>query len=82
MSSLANIGPAELYRQPKGARDRWASWLPLPFSQRRGGDGVGVVESKAAENKEIDSPEKQGPSASVVEVPVLALSYWVDGEPR
>lgn len=33
-------------------------------------------------NNKTESLEKQGPGADVVEAPVLALSYWVEGEPR
>eukprot|EP00752_Nemacystus_decipiens_P002321 g2194.t1 len=79
VSSLANIGPAELYPQPR-SRGRLSSWLPLPISREKLGDDGEVVDTKFAKKKEIDSVEEQ--EVGVAQVPVLALSYWVDGEPR
>lgn len=85
LSSLANIGLAELHQRQSSveARGRLSSWLPLPLWRRRG-NGVEVADSKkAAKANKIDGVDKHGHrEASLAEVPVLALSYWTDGEPR
>lgn len=82
LSALANIGPAELYQPScKGGHSRLSWLLPTLSRRRRGGDEE-VVDGKTANNREISGLEKRGPGADTVEVPVLALSYWFDGEPR
>lgn len=86
LSSLANIGPAELYRQgapssSSSSRRNLLSWLSIPSSLRRGNEGAPVGYGKIQKDKDVDSVEKD--TAGLVEtVPVLALSYWVEGEPR
>ena len=84
MKSLANIGPADIYQQlsSKRARGRLSSWLPLPLSRKRE-DGYETVNRKTDKERETDcSVEKHEQDTGPAEVPVLALSYWVEGEPR
>lgn len=79
MSSLANIGPAELYTSRSAGA--LSSWLPMPSSLRRTGDEAEA--SKAGDHSDVDGDAKKACSLSgEAEAPVLALSYWAEGEPR
>eukprot|EP00903_Cladosiphon_okamuranus_P019442 g17877.t1 len=84
LSSLANIGLAEVYHKSNSMRGqgRLPSWLPLPFSRKRKKGGVEAGNRKTTNNEEAGSLGKPGPGAGSEEVPVLALSYWVNGVPR
>ncbi|CAM9656393.1 unnamed protein product [Ectocarpus sp. 8 AP-2014] len=82
LSSLANIGPAELYRQgAPSSRRNLLSWLSIPSSLRRANEDAPVGYGKIQKDKDLDGVDK-GTAGLVEAVPVLALSYWVEGEPR
>lgn len=82
LSSLANIGPAELYRQgAPNSRHNLLSWLSIPSSLRRANEDAPVGYGKIQKDKDLDGVDK-GTAGLVEAVPVLALSYWVEGEPR
>ncbi|CAM9925454.1 unnamed protein product, partial [Ectocarpus fasciculatus] len=87
LSSLANIGPAELYRQgapsssSSSSRRNLLSWLSIPSPLRRANEDAPVGYGKVQKGKDLNGAEKD--TVGLVEaVPVLALSYWVEGEPR
>ncbi|CAM9774235.1 unnamed protein product [Laminaria digitata] len=83
LSSLANIGPAELNprntTKHHGGDSLWSTWAaawPRGSKEQSGSSPA----SKASDG----TVEKEDATAGLVEevVPVLAISYWVEGEPR
>ncbi|CAB1120487.1 unnamed protein product [Ectocarpus sp. CCAP 1310/34] len=82
LSSLANIGPAELYRHgAPSSRRNLLSWLSIPSSLRRANGDSPVDYRKIQKDKDLDGVDN-GKAGLVEAVPVLALSYWVEGKPR
>lgn len=73
LSSLANVGPADI------APINTSSWGPASWWRGKTLPGQKRIES-SSEGKRGKGQER----ASAVDeiVPILALSYWIDGSPR